>query len=55
MDLVRGDPHLPAGHLPADWPAEAAERLFRDLAHRYEPGAEAIAAEILDRIEVPAA
>ncbi|WP_257980225.1 PaaX family transcriptional regulator C-terminal domain-containing protein [Streptomyces sp. CB02959] len=53
LDLVRGDPHLPAEHLPADWPAEAAEQLFRTLAHRYQPGATAIAARILDRIELP--
>ncbi|MEU9040570.1 MULTISPECIES: PaaX family transcriptional regulator C-terminal domain-containing protein [unclassified Kitasatospora] len=52
LDVVRGDPHLPAEHLPADWPAEAAEQLFHTLAHRYQPGAEAIAAEILDRIEI---
>ncbi|MET8543997.1 PaaX family transcriptional regulator C-terminal domain-containing protein [Kitasatospora sp. NPDC004799] len=52
LELVRGDPHLPAEHLPADWPAEAAEQLFRSLAHRYRPGAEAIAAGILDRIEL---
>ncbi|MFD4656892.1 PaaX family transcriptional regulator C-terminal domain-containing protein [Kitasatospora sp. NPDC058444] len=53
LDLVRSDPHLPAEHLPADWPAETAERLFHTLAHRYQPGAEAIAAEVLDRIELP--
>ncbi|MFJ9847467.1 PaaX family transcriptional regulator C-terminal domain-containing protein [Kitasatospora sp. NPDC101155] len=50
--MVRADPHLPAAHLPADWPAGAAEQLFRTLAHHYQPGAEAIAAEILDRIEI---
>ncbi|MBO1413536.1 PaaX family transcriptional regulator [Streptomyces sp. FH025] len=55
LDLVRSDPHLPAEHLPTDWPAEAAERLFHTLAHRYQPGAEAIATEVLDRIELPPA
>lgn len=51
LDLVRRDPHLPAEHLPEDWPAARAEALFRDLAARYEPGAHAIAEEILDRWE----
>lgn len=51
LDLVRRDPHLPAEHLPADWPAETAETLFRDLSARFEPGARRIAEEILDRWE----
>ncbi|MFD8207858.1 PaaX family transcriptional regulator C-terminal domain-containing protein [Streptomyces sp. NPDC059695] len=51
LDLVRRDPYLPAEHLPADWPAEAAETLFRELSARYEPGARRIADEILDRWE----
>jgi len=50
LELVRGDPYLPAEHLPADWPAERAEELFRALASRYEDGAGEIAAEILDGI-----
>ncbi|MFE7111659.1 PaaX family transcriptional regulator C-terminal domain-containing protein [Streptomyces sp. NPDC057575] len=49
LDLVRRDPHLPAEHLPEDWPAARAEELFRELAHRFEPGASRIAREILDR------
>ncbi|WP_369148201.1 PaaX family transcriptional regulator C-terminal domain-containing protein [Streptomyces sp. R44] len=51
LDLVRRDPHLPAEHLPADWPAESAETLFRELSAHYEPGARRIAEEILDRWE----
>lgn len=51
LDLVRRDPHLPAEHLPADWPAEAAETLFRELSAGFEPGARRIAEEILDRWE----
>lgn len=42
----------PAGrrdpHLPADWPAVRAEKVFHSLAHRYEEPARARAAEILD-------
>ncbi|MFD7495938.1 PaaX family transcriptional regulator C-terminal domain-containing protein [Streptomyces sp. NPDC059832] len=49
LDLVRRDPHLPAEHLPEEWPAARAEELFRELAHRFGPGASRIAHEILDR------
>ncbi|MEU4065050.1 PaaX family transcriptional regulator C-terminal domain-containing protein [Streptomyces wedmorensis] len=49
LDLVRRDPHLPAEHLPGEWPAEHAETLFRELSARFEPGARRIAEEILDR------
>lgn len=51
LDLVRGDPYLPAEHLPPQWPAADAEALFRELAARFEPEAERIAADILDRWE----
>jgi phenylacetic acid degradation operon negative regulatory protein len=60
--LIRKDPrlpaehlpaeHLPAEHLPAGWPAIHAERLFGQLAAAYEEPAKAIAAELLDTIEV---
>ncbi|WP_017236547.1 PaaX family transcriptional regulator [Streptomyces sp. SS] len=49
LDVVRGDPHLPAEHLPGEWPAEHAETLFHELSARFEPGARGIAEEILDR------
>lgn len=52
LELVRDDPHLPAEHLPEDWPAERAEELFRTLSGRYEPGALRIADEMLDRIDL---
>ncbi|WP_030247764.1 PaaX family transcriptional regulator C-terminal domain-containing protein [Streptomyces sp. NRRL S-350] len=32
LELVRRDPHLPAEHLPADWPAIRAEELFHTIA-----------------------
>ncbi|MET9851613.1 PaaX family transcriptional regulator C-terminal domain-containing protein [Streptomyces sp. NPDC006450] len=51
LDLVRGDPHLPAEHLPERWPAEPAEALFRELSDRFAPGSRRIAQEILDRWE----
>ncbi|WP_460345995.1 PaaX family transcriptional regulator [Actinoallomurus acanthiterrae] len=49
LDLVRRDPHLPAEHLPADWPAVRAEQVFHSLAHRYEEP-RTRAAEILDGV-----
>lgn len=51
LDLVRRDPHLPAEHLPGQWPAARAEALFQELSARFEPGARRIAEEILDRWE----
>ncbi|MFB4302062.1 PaaX family transcriptional regulator C-terminal domain-containing protein [Actinomadura sp. NTSP31] len=50
LELVRRDPHLPAEHLPADWPAVRAEAVFRDLAERWAPPAAAEAARILDTL-----
>jgi phenylacetic acid degradation operon negative regulatory protein len=48
LDLVRRDPHLPAEHLPRDWPAAEAETVFRDLAGRWERPAARVAARLLD-------
>ncbi|MGW1026398.1 PaaX family transcriptional regulator [Streptomyces sp. NPDC002577] len=50
LELVRQDPHLPAEHLPEDWPAGRAEELFRELARRYEGPAGREAARTLDMI-----
>ncbi|MCX4530850.1 hypothetical protein OHA79_39685 [Streptomyces sp. NBC_00841] len=52
LDMVREDPHLPAEHLPEEWPAARAEALFRELARRFEPMANHIAEQILDRGEL---
>jgi len=52
LQLVRRDPHLPAEHLPDDWPAIRAETVFRTLARRFEPTADRIAAELLDTLPV---
>jgi phenylacetic acid degradation operon negative regulatory protein len=54
LDLVRRDPHLPAEHLPAGWPAIRAEELFRRLAGEQDAAAAARAEEILDAVAVPA-
>ncbi|WP_245656393.1 PaaX family transcriptional regulator [Microtetraspora fusca] len=50
LQLVRQDPHLPAEHLPRDWPAIRAEQVFRTLARTYEPGAGKLADAVLDEL-----
>jgi phenylacetic acid degradation operon negative regulatory protein len=52
LGLVRQDPHLPAEHLPADWPAARAEAVFRGLARRWERPATQAAAQLLDTLAV---
>lgn len=52
LQLVRQDPHLPAEHLPKDWPAIRAEKLFHELAEKYEPTAKRLAASILDELSL---
>lgn len=53
LDLVRADPRLPAEHLPADWPAIRAERLFQTLARRCATAARAEAERVLDTVPAP--
>ncbi|MCR6485014.1 PaaX family transcriptional regulator [Amycolatopsis sp. OK19-0408] len=48
LHVVRRDPHLPAEHLPADWPAIRAEQLFRKLDEDLRDGAEELARETLE-------
>lgn len=50
LNLVRRDPHLPAEHLPPDWPAIRAEQTFHRLAHAYQEPARDLAATILDEL-----
>lgn len=52
LNLVRQDPHLPAEHLPAHWPAARAEELFYALAGRFDEPAARLATEVLDHIDV---
>jgi phenylacetic acid degradation operon negative regulatory protein len=52
LNAVRGDPHLPAQHLPADWPAIEAERVFRRLARAWERPAGREAARVLDLLDL---
>jgi phenylacetic acid degradation operon negative regulatory protein len=52
LGLVRQDPHLPAEHLPADWPAARAESVFRGLARRWDRPAAQAAAQLLDTLDL---
>ena len=51
LQIVGQDPHLPAAHLPAGWPAIAAEETFHRLAHVYDHRAATITATFFDTIE----
>jgi len=48
LRLVRSDPHLPAEHLPENWPAIRAEEVFHTLATDYDKRTKAIAASALE-------
>ncbi|MEU6038520.1 PaaX family transcriptional regulator C-terminal domain-containing protein [Actinomadura sp. NPDC047616] len=50
LQVIRQDPRLPREHLPAGWPAERAQGVFRALHADLDPAARAIAAEVLDTI-----
>ncbi|MEU8358376.1 PaaX family transcriptional regulator C-terminal domain-containing protein [Nonomuraea sp. NPDC048882] len=53
LQLIRQDPHLPAEHLPPDWPAIRAEQVFHRLARVYEPPAGTLASEIVETSDDP--
>jgi phenylacetic acid degradation operon negative regulatory protein len=48
LTAIRRDPRLPVEHLPPDWPAVRAQKVFRDLEAAYAEPARAIAAGLLD-------
>lgn len=50
LEILRRDPRLPIRHLPGDWPAPDAQRLFRRRHAELEPAARASAFEVLDTI-----
>jgi phenylacetic acid degradation operon negative regulatory protein len=39
LETIRRDPRLPVEHLPADWPAVRAQKLFRELTWAGPPAA----------------
>ena len=49
--LARQDPGLPVEYLPPDWPAVRAEHVALRLRARYEAGAAAIAARLVERVD----
>lgn len=50
LRLVRSHPHLPAQHLPQNWPAVRAEEVFHALALEYDKTTTPIAATVLETI-----
>ncbi|PTH90578.1 PaaX family transcriptional regulator [Streptomyces sp. A244] len=50
LQIVRRDPRLPVEHLPADWPAEPAEKTFRTVHDRLSPLAEEASERLLDLV-----
>ncbi|WP_371673661.1 PaaX family transcriptional regulator [Streptomyces sp. NBC_00289] len=53
LRVIRSDPRLPLRHLPADWPAAAAEETFRALHARLEAPVRDVARRVIET--VPAA
>jgi phenylacetic acid degradation operon negative regulatory protein len=52
LSALRHDPHLPVEHLPGDWPAIAAEQVFRELAVSWEASARRLGSAALDLLEL---
>src|SRR4051812_7643733 len=50
LDAIRRDPRLPVEHLPADWPAARAQKLFRELEQAYREPARTVADGLLDQL-----
>jgi phenylacetic acid degradation operon negative regulatory protein len=48
LDAIRRDPRLPVEHLPADWPAARAQKVFRELEEAYREPARTVADGLLD-------
>ncbi|MEU3269701.1 PaaX family transcriptional regulator C-terminal domain-containing protein [Saccharomonospora sp. NPDC006951] len=53
LGTIRGDPRLPERHLPRDWPASAARRMFLRRDAEWGPAATADAARRLDTLPAP--
>lgn len=51
--LLREDPHLPLEHLPGDWPATRATKVFSQLHDAWSPEAGRIFAGLLRTAPVP--
>jgi phenylacetic acid degradation operon negative regulatory protein len=53
LRVIRKDPRLPVRHLPADWPAIAAQKTFHEFENRLEKPAAELAAGLLDTMAFP--
>ena len=51
--ILRDDPRIPLRHLPPDWPAVAAEKVFHRRHDRLDPRTQKILDQVLDAVEVP--
>ncbi|MFI5307318.1 MAG: PaaX family transcriptional regulator C-terminal domain-containing protein [Polyangiales bacterium] len=52
LRIIRDDPRVPVRLLPRDWPAIEAQRIFRTLHRASFPRARALAASVLDLVEL---
>ena len=50
LDAIRPDPRLPHEHLPADWPAARAQKVFRERERACREPARAVADDLLDTL-----
>lgn len=50
LRIIRADPRLPLAHLPTDWPASRAQRVFRQTHARLHAPAARVAAGLLETI-----
>ncbi|WP_433360563.1 PaaX family transcriptional regulator [Actinoplanes sp. CA-142083] len=48
LDAIRRDPRLPLEHLPGDWPAARAQKVFREREQAFRAPARAVADDLLD-------
>jgi phenylacetic acid degradation operon negative regulatory protein len=53
--ILRDDPRIPLRHLPPDWPAVAAEKVFRRRHNQLNTRAQRILDQVVDAVEIPAA
>ncbi|MCW6006051.1 PaaX family transcriptional regulator [Micromonospora sp. CPCC 205371] len=53
--ILRDDPRIPLRHLPSDWPAVAAEKVFRRRHNQLNTRAERILDQMVEAIEIPSA
>jgi phenylacetic acid degradation operon negative regulatory protein len=50
LQIMRHDPRLPTGHLPADWPAARAQQVFHELDAAFDDPARRVLDTVLDTI-----